>query len=56
LFIGTGEAFCRNLALVARSSVYLRGQFVQRSGEIGHFMCYLHHGVVEVHVSYNNKS
>jgi len=44
----TEDAFLHNLALVAQPAVYLRNQFVQRSGEIGSFMCYIHHGIVEV--------
>jgi len=44
----TEDVFLCNLALVIQPAVYLRNQFVQRSGEIGSFMCYIHHGTVEV--------
>jgi len=48
LLNGLEEAFCRNLALAAHPVVYLKNQFVQRSGEIASCMCYVHHGILEV--------
>jgi len=49
LLHGTEEAFRRNLTLSAVPLVYLRNQFIQRSGDIASNMCYIHHGVVEVY-------
>ena len=47
-FNETGEAFCRNLALATNLVFYTPNQFVQRSGEIGSYLCYIHYGIVEV--------
>ncbi|MEL6740182.1 MAG: cyclic nucleotide-binding domain-containing protein, partial [Planctomycetota bacterium] len=48
LLRGLGEDFLRNLTLIVELSVFVDGQYVQRSGEIGDALCYVHRGVLEV--------
>lgn len=46
----TEEAFIRNLAMRAKPTIYLKNQFVHKSGEYIEFVFFLHHGILEVSI------
>nr|XP_039272867.1 uncharacterized protein LOC120347091 [Styela clava] len=48
LLKGTQGALWRKLARVSKHRIYLKNQYVQRSGEIADAMCYVHRGLVQI--------